>query len=87
MLRWVPANTETWKLGNKYGYEIERFTADEYLDLKGQDPTGKGTILNSNPILPLAKNDSTWNKLIREDKINAFVYQSIYESLAEMEGF
>ncbi len=80
MLRWVPANTETWKLGNKYGYEIERFTADEYLDLKGQDPTGKGTILNSNPILPLAKNDSTWNKLIREDKINAFVYQSIYEN-------
>ncbi|HET6993216.1 MAG TPA: hypothetical protein VFJ43_17915, partial [Bacteroidia bacterium] len=80
MLRWVPANPETWKLGNKYGYEIERFTLDQYLDLEGQDPTGKGSVINSFPILPLPKTDSAWNKLIREDKLNALVYQSIYEN-------
>jgi hypothetical protein len=79
MLRWVPANPEIWKLGNKYGYEIERYTTDEYLDLEGKDPTGKGTVLNSAPILPLAKTDTAWNKLIRADKLNSFVHQSIYE--------
>jgi hypothetical protein len=80
MLRWVPANIETWKAGNKYGYIIERYTTDEYLDLAGQEPDGKGTQLNSSPILPLPKSDSAWNKLIREDKLNAFVYQSLYEN-------
>lgn len=80
MLRWVPANIETWKAGNKHGYIIERYTTDEYLDLAGENPEGKGTLMNATPILPLPKTDSTWNRLIREDKLNAFVYQSLYEN-------
>ncbi|CAN5819081.1 hypothetical protein BH11BAC7_BH11BAC7_12320 [soil metagenome] len=80
MLRWVPANVETWKAGIQHGYIIERFTPDEYFELEGQSPDGKGVMLNATPILPLAKQDSAWNKLIREDKINAFVFQSLYES-------
>lgn len=79
-LRWIPANIETWKAGNKYGYTIERYTTDEYLDLAGQNPEGKGTLITPSPILPLPKTDTTWNKLIRTNKQNAFVYQSIYEN-------
>ncbi|MDQ3109749.1 MAG: fibronectin type III domain-containing protein [Bacteroidota bacterium] len=79
MLRWVPANVETWKAGIRYGYTIERYTTDQYFDLEGQDPQGKGTVINSAPILPLEKQDSAWNKLIRDDKLNAFVFQSLYE--------
>jgi fibronectin type 3 domain-containing protein len=26
MLRWAPANKQTWDLGNKYGYTVERYT-------------------------------------------------------------
>jgi fibronectin type 3 domain-containing protein len=77
LLRWVPANPETWLAGIKNGYIIERYTTDEYLDLEGQNPDGKGTFIST--ILPLAKTDSTWNKLIREDKVNAFVYQNLFE--------
>lgn len=80
MLRWVPANVETWKEGIQHGYIIERFTPDEYFDLEGQNPDGKGVWINAAPILPLPKQDSVWKKLIREDKINAFVFQSLYES-------
>ncbi len=79
MLRWVPANIETWKNGNRYGYSIERFTTDEYLDMEGQNPEGKGKVITTIPILPLPKTDSTWNKLFRADKINAFVFQMLYE--------
>jgi hypothetical protein len=77
LLRWVPANPETWLAGVRNGYTIERYTTDEYLDLEGQNPDGKGTFIGT--ILPLAKTDSAWNKLISEDKINAFVYQNLFE--------
>ncbi len=79
LLRWVPANIETWKAGIQNGYIIERYTTDEYLDLAGQDLNGKGTLISKSPVLPLAKQDSAWTKLIREDKTNAFVFQTIYE--------
>jgi hypothetical protein len=80
MLRWAPANIETWKAGNKYGYLIERYTTDEYLDLAGENPEGKGTLINVVPILPLPKTDSAWNKSARADQLNAFVFQSLYEN-------
>ncbi|CAN5269687.1 hypothetical protein BH09BAC5_BH09BAC5_09630 [soil metagenome] len=78
MLRWVPSNPEIWRAGIKYGYTIERFTADQYLDLNGSDE--KGFVLNSNPILPLPQSDTNWNSLIRSDKINAFVFESLFQT-------
>lgn len=77
LLRWVPANPEVWRAGNAHGYRIERYTADAYFDLAGQDPSGKGTLL-ADAVLPLPKADTAWNKLVREDKMNAFVFQSIH---------
>ncbi len=71
MLRWIPSTVEAWKLGNENGYVIERFTKDEF-------PNGKANFISS-PILPLPKTDSTWNELIRTDKLNAFVFQSLFE--------
>lgn len=78
LIRWAPSNAEVWKAGNQFGYTIERFTADQYLDLAGQNPDGKGTLLNSSPILPAKKNDSLWNVLMKKDKQNMLVYDAIY---------
>jgi hypothetical protein len=50
MLRWVPANPEVWKAGNTNGFLIERFEADAYFDLQGQNPEGKGTLIAAVPI-------------------------------------
>lgn len=78
LLRWVPSSPETWRDGIEQGYFIERFTADEYLDLAGQDPNGKGTLLTQAPIKPIPKTDSAWNQLLRADKLNAFVFDALY---------
>ncbi|HLG02307.1 MAG TPA: fibronectin type III domain-containing protein [Bacteroidia bacterium] len=78
MIRWVPANAETWKAGIKSGYIIERFTIDQWFDLAGTDPQGKGTTLTTTPLLPLPSNDTAWNFLRKMDPLNAFVYDAIH---------
>jgi hypothetical protein len=72
MIRWVPANVQTWKTGNNSGYIIERFLQTDF-------PNGNSTQLSSSPILPLSRIDTTWNKLIRENKLNALVLESLSE--------
>lgn len=72
LLRWVPANIQTWKDGIKTGYTIERFTTDDYFD------NAKGQLLAT--IYPVSKNDSAWKKLSREDDMNTFAYQQLYEN-------
>jgi hypothetical protein len=78
MLRWVPADAETWRAGIKNGYRIERFTADAFFDLAGQDPAGKGVNVTPAPILPLPETDTAWNRLMRQDQLNAFVFHALY---------
>src|SRR5665213_2414605 len=48
LIRWVPANVETWKLGNKNGYIIERFLQSDF-------PGGNITQLSPLPMWPLSK--------------------------------
>lgn len=78
LLRWIPSSPETWRDGIEQGYLIQRFTADEYLDLAGQDPNGKGSLLTQAPIKPIPKTDSAWSQLLRADKLNAFVFDALY---------
>jgi hypothetical protein len=75
MLRWVPANVQTWKDGLKNGYTIECFTTDEFLD-----HAEKGKLLSEKSILPFTQNDSAWKRLIHEDEMNAFVFENIYSA-------
>lgn len=77
MLRWVPSSYTIWQSGNANGYRITRFGLDEYLDLSGQDLTGKGVVIAEN-VKPLPKSDTTWNFLQRKIPPSAFVYSSLY---------
>jgi uncharacterized protein len=78
MIRILPTSRKVWELGNKYGYKIERFALDDYFDLTGQDPTGKGTTINKLPLLPLQKNDTIWNALKRKEPQAEFVYSELF---------
>lgn len=77
LLRWIPSSYSTWQKGNANGYRITRFGMDEYLDLNGNDLTGKGTVI-AESVKPLAKNDSTWNRLQRSVPSSSFVYASLF---------
>lgn len=77
LLRWVPSSYSNWQLANTNGCRITRFGLDEYLDLSGQDLTGKGVVIAEN-IKPLPKTDSTWNRLQRSIPAAGFVYSSLY---------
>lgn len=77
MLRWVPSTYAIWQLGNANGYRITRFGLDEYLDLSGQDLTGKGVLIADN-VKPLQKNDTMWAHLQKTIPSSSFVYSSLF---------
>jgi fibronectin type 3 domain-containing protein len=77
MLRWVPSTHANWQLANANGYRITRFGLDEYLDLSGQDLTGKGTVIAEN-VKPLPETDSAWARAKRSIPSAGFVYASLY---------
>jgi fibronectin type 3 domain-containing protein len=77
MLRWIPSSYATWQQGNTNGYRITRFGLDEYLDLSGQDLTGKGIVIAEN-VKPLPKNDTMWMHLQKTQPSSQFVYSSLF---------
>lgn len=77
MLRWVPSSYTTWQQGNTNGYRITRFGLDEYLDLSGQDLTGKGILIADN-VKPLPKTDTMWAHLQKTIPSSSFVYSSLF---------
>lgn len=77
MLRWVPSTYAAWQQGNTNGYRITRFGLDEYLDLSGQDLTGKGVLIADN-VKPLPENDTMWTHLQKTIPSSAFVYSSLF---------
>ncbi len=77
MLRWVPTSYSLWQHGNSVGYKITRFGMDEYIDLAGQDLTGKGIVIATNVAL-LQQSDTTWNFLAKTIPQTAFVTSAIF---------
>lgn len=77
LLRWVPSSYATWQQGNTNGYRITRFGLDEYLDLSGQDLTGKGVVIAEN-VKPLPKSDTVWTHLQKTIPSSSFVYSSLF---------
>jgi uncharacterized protein len=62
-LRWAPSNATIWKIGNKYGYNIERFT----LKADGELENAIGEKLNTKPIQPFRESEfSTLSEQIDE---------------------
>ncbi|HEU4718996.1 MAG TPA: fibronectin type III domain-containing protein [Bacteroidia bacterium] len=75
MIRWVPGDAETWQLGNKNGYIIERFAANDYADT-----ATRGFTVTPSPVFPLAQNDSAWTTLIAHEPAAAIVFSNLFES-------
>jgi hypothetical protein len=50
-LRWAPVNPANWQLGNKYGYQLERFT----LRTDGEMEPNSQVTLRSNPLKPMTE--------------------------------
>lgn len=75
--RIFPADYKTWKLGNTYGYKIERV-----ITTKGTKPdttlfTKGATVLTSSPLLPLSAKDERWNNLENQYETAGLVHQDI----------
>ncbi|MGK7391632.1 MAG: fibronectin type III domain-containing protein [Candidatus Cyclobacteriaceae bacterium M2_1C_046] len=70
-LRWAPSNAIAWKLGNKYGYNIYRYSlrsvSDSLITEKQLIATG---------VKPLPYDD--WEPLVKNDKYAAIAAQALY---------
>lgn len=83
LLRWAPNDPLTWKLGNKYGYTIERFTIGKNgrIDSTGRWPRVQ---LTPQPIKPWPLDD--WEPIAVKDHYAAIAAQAIYGESFEVDG-
>lgn len=73
LLRWAPSNKETWKLGNQYGYMLERVTMVEN---KVRLAKPKRELLTSTPIKPHPL--PAWEPVAKNSKYGAIAAQALY---------
>lgn len=77
VLRWGASSPMGWKLSNKYGYMIERYTL-----LKGEKPDKKArpekAVLSSVPVKPWPL--EKWEGLAKRNEFGAIAAQAIYGS-------
>ncbi len=81
LLRWAPKDPMTWKLANKYGYTIERFTIGQ----NGQvDSTGQWlrVVLTQQPVKPWPLEQ--WESMATKDAYAAIAAQAIYGETFEV---
>lgn len=81
LLRWAPANYQTWKLGNQYGYKLTRYTLFRNDSLLSKS---ERTELVENSIKPYEL--GKWETLVKNDKYAAITAQSIYGKGFEIEA-
>jgi hypothetical protein len=74
-LRWAPHDPLTWKLGNRYGYTVERFTIgkDGVVDSTGQWPRIQMT---PQPMKPWPLDD--WESIVDGNDYAAIAAQALY---------
>lgn len=86
-LRWAPSSTIAWEMGNKYGYQVERFTLAVNGELV-EHP--KATLLTPQPLKPytLAEMETATEKEERVAIIAEIVYGEKPEQMSvEKDGF
>ncbi|WP_026473651.1 fibronectin type III domain-containing protein [Alkaliflexus imshenetskii] len=75
LLRWAPTSPDVWRLGNAYGYKIERFT----LLRDGEIPENVNPVLlNEEPFRPM--DQQQWARYIDSDKYVAIAAECIFSS-------
>lgn len=79
MLRWAPADRESWKLGNRYGYIVERYT----LIHDGQYvPKPVARQLTPHPLLP--KSEILWQVHADRNKYAAIAHECIFGAASDI---
>ncbi|MCH5597964.1 fibronectin type III domain-containing protein [Niabella ginsengisoli] len=81
MLRWAASNPASWRLSNKYGFIVERFTVLEQGKIQ-QDFDRK--ILTPQPLKPAPAKD--WEADIEKDDNAAIIAQALYGEGFEVSG-
>lgn len=75
LLRWAPMSPAVWRLGNEYGYLVERFT----ILRDGEIPDDiSGEILADKPFLPMEQ--AAWELLMDDDKYVSIAAECIFSS-------
>ena len=75
LLRWAPMSPAVWRLGNEYGYVVERFTVLR----NGQIPDSiVGERLFQTPLRPMEQ--AAWERYIDEDKYVAIAAECLFSS-------
>ncbi len=75
VIRWAPASQVAWQMGNRYGYQLERFVVardGKPVELSGQ----QGVQLTTAPIRPIA--EAQMEQLAVKDDRVALVKEAIY---------
>ncbi len=79
MLRWAPANSLAWELGNKYGYTVERFTV--LRDSALLNPREYSVLA---PVVLLPAVAGEWEPIIDDNDFAAVVAQAVYGETFEL---
>lgn len=75
VLRWVPSSDILWKMGNKYGYIVERFTVlRNGKVIPGGNKQSK--LLTAEPLRPWTQ--KAMNKLVEKEDYAAVVEEALY---------
>ena len=74
-LRWAPATANSWKINNKYGFLLERYTV---IRNKQMLPVPEKLVLSPTPIKPRALEE--WETLAKKDNNAAVIAQALYGS-------
>ena len=74
-LRWASATPNSWKLNNKYGFILERYTV---IRNKQMLPVPEKMVLSPTPIMPRALEE--WETLAKKDNNAAVIAQALYGS-------
>lgn len=74
-LRWAPMSSSVWRLGNEYGYMVERFTVLR----DGEIPdTIQGVLLREEPFRPMGQ--SAWEAEMDEDKYVSIAAECLFST-------
>ncbi len=75
LLRWAPMTPAVWRLGNEYGYVVERFTVLR----DGEIPDSiSGVVLREEPLRPMEQ--AAWEEHIDADKYVAIAAECLFSS-------
>src|SRR4051812_622083 len=74
-LRWAAATPNSWKINNKYGFILERYTV---IRNKQMLPVPEKLVLSPTPIKPHALEE--WETLAKKDNNAAVIAQALYGS-------